>query len=80
VRTLPRRVGRRPIDLTGRRFGCWTVLGYGVGYPETHHIRWHCRCACGTERLVDGQKLRRGGSRSCGCGCRQERHIEEVVT
>lgn len=54
------------IDLTGRRFGRWTVLEQaapGTGYST----RWLCKCDCGTVKTVDGQLLRNGRSKSCGC-------------
>lgn len=62
------------IDLTGRRFGRWTVLEQaepGKGYTT----RWLCECDCGTIRTVDGQLLRSGRSRSCGC-LQDERQIQ----
>jgi hypothetical protein len=69
-RTARRRRGRPPIDLTGQRFGCLTVIAYGVGYPELPYVRWRCRCDCGNERLAISQGLRRGQARSCGkCEC-----------
>lgn len=68
------------IDLTGRRFGRWTVIGKD---PESHKCRtmhpyigkpalttfakWKCRCDCGTERSVIGINLTTGKSKSCGC-------------
>jgi hypothetical protein len=59
----------RLIDLTGERFGRWTVL---VMHPERCHGRalWLCRCDCGTERAVRGKDLRNGKSISCGCSKR----------
>jgi len=60
--------GRR-IDLTGRRFGRWTVLAI---HPERYRhcrgtfTRWICRCDCGIERVVLGGSLRSGRSKSCG--------------
>jgi hypothetical protein len=54
-------MGWRRIDLTGQRFGCWTVIAY-VG--RSH---WLCVCDCGARVIVDGGNLRRGGSKSCGC-------------
>lgn len=48
-------------DITGKRFGSWTILGYaGNG-------RWKCLCDCGTERTLQGGQLRNGTSHSCGC-------------
>jgi len=52
-------------DLTGRRFGRWTVLGYAGKKNGSH--RWHCRCDCGIERIVAGENLKRGDTKSCGC-------------
>jgi hypothetical protein len=52
------------IDMTGQRFGRWTV----VERDETRKRKWLCRCECGTEKPVDGASLRSGASASCG-GC-----------
>lgn len=63
--------GRPCIDLTGKRFGRWTVLSRGpnaISADETStKARWYCRCDCGTVRLVYGASLRCGLSTSCGC-------------
>lgn len=56
----------RTIDLTGKTFGRWTVLGYS-GQGKSRGTMWLCRCECGTEKTVDSASLRRGGSLSCGC-------------
>jgi hypothetical protein len=58
-------------DLTGQRFGRWTVL---VLHPERYrryHVLWRCRCDCGAERVVRADHLGQGTSRSCGCLCRE---------
>ena len=54
------------IDLTGQTFDRWTVLQRTEDYPGGQ-ARWLCRCQCGTERVVSGNNLRRGISKSCGC-------------
>jgi len=56
-------------NLTGRRFGRWTVLGEAPAETirGVHWFRWFCRCDCGEERIVAGHYLRYKGSRSCGC-------------
>jgi hypothetical protein len=65
---------RSRIDMTGRRYGCWTVIRFAVEeHVPGRQPRWLCRCACGTERTVAGQMLRNGRSRSCGCRCWQRR-------
>jgi len=71
-RNFPQRT-KKLIDLSGRRFGRWTVLGlhptrmrYGKAMKSIQAL-WLCRCDCGRESLVLGQNLRSGLSRSCGC-------------
>lgn len=54
---------KKKIDLTGKRFGRWTVLG-----RSKHNSRcWRCRCDCGTEKDVYQSALIYGKSVSCGC-------------
>lgn len=52
-------------DLTGLKFGRLTVIG--VSSNSKGYRRWHCKCECGGESLVDGWRLKSGRSRSCGC-------------
>lgn len=66
--------GKRKIkDLTGTRFGRWTVLRMVaplVTIRGRRHITYTaclCRCDCGTERVIRAGSLRQGQSRSCGC-------------
>lgn len=54
----------RFIDLTGQRFGRWTVLRYAGSHNGAF---WECRCDCGTIRNIRASCLRRGESKSCGC-------------
>lgn len=59
-----------PIDLTGHQYGRWRVLERQAGRRAAggQRIRtWLCRCACGTEKVIDTHSLRGGLSRSCGC-------------
>lgn len=55
----------RFIDLTGLQFGLWTVLSYSHRGPYAD--MWHCRCECGTMRVVESRNLRQGGTTNCGC-------------
>jgi hypothetical protein len=57
---------RKIIELTGKRFGHWTVIAY-AGVDKWRGAQWSCVCACGACADVDGRNLRRGQSRSCGC-------------
>ena len=56
-------------DLSGKKFGRWTVLGFS--YKKTlgkyHYQMWKCVCNCGTTKIVDGTSLKKGNSISCGC-------------
>lgn len=59
-------------DITGKVFGRWEVLRRAdVMSP---HVKWVCRCSCGTEADVFGHNLTRGLSVSCGC------HRSEATT
>lgn len=80
-------------DITGQKFGRWTVL-YENGRLKEPRGRlvplWHCRCDCGEERDLRAGTLKRGLSLSCGCykydrlseiakqGTRSS-HLEKVV-
>lgn len=54
------------IDLTGKRFGRLTVIKR-VENGKHGHSRYLCDCGCGVEKIVCGDNLRNGGTRSCGC-------------
>lgn len=47
------------IDLTGRKFGLWTVVRYAG------NRQWLCRCSCGLEKNVSGNDIRSGNSSGC---------------
>ena len=52
-------------DLTGQRFGLWTVVGpYEI---RNGHAYWYCRCDCGIEKWVKAGDLKNRSSASCGC-------------
>lgn len=54
-------------DLTGKRFGRWTVLYQTKSKFKTHATMWHCRCDCGNERDISKINLVNGKTKSCGC-------------
>lgn len=57
-------------DITGQRFGRWTVLSYAdtkKNQYKSQPARWNVRCDCGSERIILGYTLRNGNSKSCGC-------------
>ncbi|MEN6618167.1 MAG: hypothetical protein ABFC28_01485 [Rikenellaceae bacterium] len=53
-------------DMTGRKFGKLTVIGYSHSdkYGNAH---WFCKCDCGNETIANGKGLRCGDTKSCGC-------------
>lgn len=53
------------IDLTGKRFGLWTVIERAQ--TKSPYVMWRCKCDCGKESIVRANSLRSGGSKSCGC-------------
>lgn len=56
----------RPIvDLTGRKFGSWTVIG-NRRYLK-RNIYWDCMCECGKIKAVRSTSLLGKCSYSCGC-------------
>lgn len=57
---------KRGIDLTGRKYGRWTVLKRTL--DSRNKTAWECRCDCGTLGIVSGSSLGRPHkSMSCGC-------------
>lgn len=52
-------------DLTGQKFGSWTVLRWTKKVGQRQF--WFCACECGTQKEVIGASLTKGVSRSCGC-------------
>lgn len=54
------------IDIIGRRFGAYTVIGLESERNRFGQVRWLCRCDCGREQLIVGSHLKsRKGARSC---------------
>ena len=54
------------IDITGQKFGKWTVLYKTDKRNAGGVIYWHCKCECGREKDVLGTSLRQHRSLSCG--------------
>lgn len=52
------------LNLAGQKFGRLTVINLAEKGPRAW---WHCKCDCGTEKIVSAVLLRSGGSKSCGC-------------
>jgi hypothetical protein len=48
-------------DLTGKKYGAWTVNSRSTTNPR----RWHCTCKCGNQKEVLGASLRYEESTGC---------------
>lgn len=59
----------RKIDLTGKKFGQWTVVKLSKR-PSTPSLSkplyWECQCSCGNIRIIPSHNLRCGRTKSCG--------------
>ena len=53
-------------DITGMKFGRLTVLRLSHK-DKRQECYWLCKCECGNEKTVSGNKLRSGNTKSCGC-------------
>lgn len=61
---------RRLIDLTGQRFGRLRVISRDEDQKHeggSKSAMWLCKCDCGNEVVVNGNSLRMGRTKSCGC-------------
>lgn len=67
-----------PIDLTGTRFGRFTVLNR-VKNNKYGGTMWLCKCDCGNERIVSGKCLRNGHTQSCGCYSRDVHREQSFI-
>lgn len=71
------------INLTGMKFGRWTVIGLADTPPGAIGRHWLCQCDCGsTPRIIRQCNLTRGMSKSCGCLPREinsKLHINDFV-
>lgn len=65
------------IDLTGKTFGKWTVLGRDKA-AEKPGVFWRCRCECGKRASIIAGSLRSGNSTSCGCARTDALHASIV--
>lgn len=57
-------------DITGQRFFRLVALG-PVGRDNHGKIKWLCQCDCGEQAVVQGNHLRSGQTKSCGCANRE---------
>ena len=53
------------IDLTGMKFNRLTVESYE--YTRNGCAYWMCRCDCGSNVILNTQRIKSGHTKSCGC-------------
>ncbi len=59
-------MSRKPLDLSGRRFGRLTAVERLEEKKGTNYV-WRCVCDCGREAKVEVRSLLSGNTTSCGC-------------
>lgn len=62
-------MGKPIINMIGFTSYRWTVLSEAQKPAKATQTGkfWNCICECGTERVVYGETIRSGSSKSCGC-------------
>src|SRR3990167_10037097 len=61
--------GKKPVDLTGKRFGRFIALCPTDERDKKNSVVWQCRCDCGKEFRRAAQRIVHG---SISCGCRHK--------
>ena len=67
-------MGRKLIDLTGKKFGKLTVIKRAENI--SNHPAWYCNCDCGTENFI-AMSSNLIGKRTTSCGCHHKRMTSE---
>ena len=63
----------------------WYMKEHGVPDSKWHVLeyvgksKWKCECECGTIKEVEGNSLRRGGSKSCGCARGRDKRFIDMT-
>lgn len=65
----------RMIDLSNQRFGRLVAIE-PAGVSKKGRMMWKCICDCGNTVIANGQYLRRGDTKSCGCRRYDTSHLE----
>jgi hypothetical protein len=60
---------RKYKDITGAVYGMLTVVSYSHSNNGTY---WNCKCECGNSSVVKATALNYGGTKSCGCGSKEQ--------
>ena len=60
-------MGRKAIDLTGRKYERLVAIRQVKNEKDRHHAFWECQCDCGNKIVVRKDSLESGHAKSCGC-------------
>ena len=63
------------INEVGNKYSALTVIKR-VENDNNGKARWLCKCDCGNEVVVIGSNLRKGNTKSCGCGIHRKKELE----
>lgn len=60
-------MGRKAIDLTGKRFAMLVAIRQVDNEKDKNHSFWECQCDCGNRIIVRKDTLVKGYPKNCGC-------------
>ena len=63
--------GRKPVDLSGQRFGRLVVCDIAERGGAGVAVKWRCLCDCGNTAVIASNNIKKG-QQSCGCFARDE--------
>lgn len=63
-------------DLTGKKFGKWTVKEY---ISNHHDINYRCKCDCGFEKIINAGSLRSGATTQCRKCSGESKHSQTNI-
>lgn len=67
------------VDITGLRFGRLVVIKEMPGRVNNWQINWLCKCDCGKEKVITGNRLKNGHTKSCGCFAAESTKIRNAT-
>jgi len=54
-------------NLAGKKYGKLTVINRVYPNKKDNKVYWLCKCDCGNTKIISGEHLKNGTTRSCGC-------------
>lgn len=59
-------MGRKINDLTGKKYNQLEVIKLDH-IDKNHTCYWLCKCDCGNFKVINGNKIKNGNTKACGC-------------